>query len=156
MIHVATPDELKEIEGIFREPHVKRMMPFIRRDYLQREISAGHVYYENDVVLIARPVRRNGRIGGYSYKAGQWHLVDLAASKRAKPMATFALVMRFLREVVCDKIVYCEVRLDNEESLKFHDAMGFKRTADIVWANGTLPGVVYVYDKLVKTEGLFE
>lgn len=142
-LHVATLDDLPAIEAAFKS--YKGIFPYVRRDYLQREIAGGHVIYDSGVVAIVKQFKRNGRVGEYRYSAGEWHLHELVAEKTAPAGATFRLFKMLLRDYVKNgRIIGC-IREDNQRSIDWHKLMGFKRVANIAWKQNTIPGGVWLY-----------
>lgn len=143
-MHVATLDELKEIERAFRAyPDV---FPFIRRDFLQREIAAGRMLHDHGIVAIVKQMKRPQRYGTWRCSAGMWNMPELVKTSAATGMSAYVFFRKVLDEYVGDQVLFGTVRDDNSQSVLWHQAMGYTRVGDIVWSHGTLPGGVWAYD----------
>lgn len=141
---LATADDLAVVESSFRA--YKDIFPFIRRDFLQREIAAGRVLYDHGMVAIVKQMQRAGHSGTWRYERGYWQMPELVRTAAASPMGALTFFRALLSEHVGDNVLFGTIREDNTYSVKWHLAMGYKRVGDIAWKNGTLPGGVYAYD----------
>jgi hypothetical protein len=150
-VHIATLDELKPIEAAFKA--YPKVFPFIRRDFLQREIAEGRILREHGVIAIVKQMKRAGRCGTWRYSAGVWQMPELVKEPEARGIMILWFFQNLLRDYVQDNILFGSVRDDNTQSVCWHKAMGYKRVGDIMWSNGTLPGGVWMYDNRV-TKGL--
>jgi hypothetical protein len=144
MLHVAQPHEAPTLMKAFQAyPNV---FPFLRQDFLRREIAAGHVLYDFGAVAIVKQMRRRGRSGTWSYPAGTWQMPEIVRTPDAGPWGVLQLFRGILQDYVQDHLLFGTVRDDNTQSVRWHQAMGYTRVGDIAWKQGTLPGGVWLYD----------
>ncbi len=159
MIRKATMLEVPDISGEFRklEKQLKKegkapIFAFIRQDYLERCVRAGILYYDNGVIAVIKqykvPVKK------YGIMKGDWSMPELLNTNPSNVTAIMVFMRKVLKELVQDGRLYGTIRDDNTNSVKWHLIFGYKRVADIVWSNGTLPGGVYMYDNSPKEKDL--
>jgi|ERR1035441_4372401 hypothetical protein len=120
---------------------------FIRQDYLKRCVSDGSLYFDNGIIAVMKQYKVRTKYGN---KKGEWGLLELLNTNLTDNFAILKFMYKVLHDKVKDSKLYATIRDDNTQSIKFHTAFGYKRTKDIVWSNGTLPGGIYVYDNLKR------
>jgi len=140
----ATLDDLKDIEAAFHA--YKDIFPFIRRDFLQREIAAGRVLYDYGIVGIIKQLKRPQRYGTWRAERGWWNMSEIVRTPEATSPGAYIFLRKLLQEHIGDSVLFGTVRDDNTRSIQWHTLMGYKRVGDIVWKNGTLPGGVWMLD----------
>lgn len=144
MLRRATAHDLGAIQHAFRA--YPDIFPFIRQDFLTREIQAGRVIYDFGMVAILKQMQRGGRLGTYRYSKGVWQMPELVKTDRATAWSSLQLFRAILDECVQDNILFGSVRNDNLVSLQWHRQMGYRDVGTITWKNGTLPGSIWEYD----------
>ena len=159
MIH-AKENDFDVVKDIFYQH--KEWFPHIRTDYMRREIAAGHLILDNDVVITYNFYKRNYKLdkssmGDVSQKiimqANDCILHQIAA-KHKNGSASDAL-QRFFNWT--GRRVWLSVRSDNPVAKAFYERNNMKLVGKTSWTKdgvkNALPGDIYCYDKV---EGLFE
>ncbi len=159
MIH-AKEQDFDKVKDIFYQH--KQWFPHIRTDYMRREIAAGHLILDNDVVITYNFYKRNYKLdkssmGNVSQKiimqANDCILHQIAAKHR-NGSASDAL-QRFFKW--SGRRVWLSVRSDNAVAKAFYERNGMKLVGKTSWTKdgvkNALPGDIYCYDKV---EGPFE
>ena len=123
----------------------KEWFPHIRTDYMKRMIAKENLIFDNDVVITYNFYKRKQRIGNIIAQQGDCILHQIAA-KHKNGSASQALQNFF--EFVKPRRVYLSVRSDNEIAKKFYLKNNMKLVGSTTWAKGTLPGDVYLYDRV--------
>ena len=134
--------DFESVKEIFYQH--KKWFPHIRTDYMKRQIAQGNLIYDNDVVITYKFYKRKQRIGEIIAQQGDCILHQIAA-KHKNGSASTALQKFF--EFVKPRRVFLSVRGDNEIAKKFYIKNNMKLVGSTTWANGTLPGEVYLYDR---------
>ena len=158
MIH-AKENDFDVVKDIFYQH--KEWFPHIRTDYMRREIAAGHLILDNDVVITYNFYKRNYKLdkssmGDISQKiimqANDCILHQIAAKHR-NGSASDAL-QRFFNWT--GRRVWLSVRSDNAVAKSFYERNGMKLVGKTSWTKdgvkNALPGDVYMYD---DNEGIF-
>ena len=154
MIH-AKENDFDVVKDIFYQH--KEWFPHIRTDYMRREIAAGHLILDNDVVITYNFYKRNYKLdkssmGDISQKiimqANDCILHQIAAKHR-NGSASDAL-QRFFNWT--GRRVWLSVRSDNAVAKSFYERNGMKLVGKTSWTKdgvkNALPGVIYLYDKV--------
>ena len=154
MIH-AKENDFDVVKDIFYQH--KEWFPHIRTDYMRREIAAGHLILDNDVVITYNFYKRNYKLdkssmGDISQKiimqANDCILHQIAAKHR-NGSASDAL-QRFFNWT--GRRVWLSVRSDNVVAKSFYERNGMKLVGKTSWTKdgvkNALPGVIYLYDKV--------
>ena len=134
--------DFESVKEIFYQH--KKWFPHIRTDYMKRQIAQGNLIYDNDVVITYKFYKRKQKIGEIIAQQGDCILHQIAA-KHKNGSASTALQKFF--EFVKPRRVFLSVRGDNEIAKKFYIKNNMKLVGSTTWANGTLPGEVYLYDR---------
>ncbi len=141
----ATPDQLKEIFGLFRA--YPAIFPHIRQDALSRRIASGQCVYEDGVAITYQHYKKRTRVGDVEVPAGDIMLHQIVNSKQ------FSGAGRHVFERFCAGVVgplggqlYLSVRQENTTACQFYERHGMKVVGTVAWANGTIPGHVYFRD----------
>ena len=134
--------DFESVKEIFYQH--KKWFPHIRTDYMKRQIAQGNLIYDNDVVITYKFYKRKQKIGEVIAQQGDCILHQIAA-KHKNGSASTALQKFF--EFVKPRRVFLSVRGDNEIAKKFYIKNNMKLVGSTTWANGTLPGEVYLYDR---------
>ena len=138
----AKETDFESVKEIFYQH--KKWFPHIRTDYMKRMIAKENLIFDNDVVITYNFYKRKQRIGDIIAQQGDCILHQIAA-KHKNGSASQALQNFF--EFVNPRRVYLSVRSDNEIAKKFYLKNNMKLVGSTTWANGTLPGDVYLYDR---------
>ena len=139
----AKETDFEAVKEIFYQH--KKWFPHIRTDYMKRMIAKNNLVYDNDVVITYNFYKRKQRIGDIIAQQGDCILHQIAA-KHHNGSASQALQNFF--EFVNPRRVYLSVRSDNEIAKKFYLKNNMKLVGSTTWAKGTLPGDVYLYDRV--------
>ena len=135
--------DFESVKEIFYQH--KTWFPHIRTDYMKRQIAQGNLIYDNDVVITYKFYKRKQKIGEVIAQQGDCVLHQIAA-KHKNGSASKALQKFF--EFVEPRRVFLSVRSDNEIAKKFYIKNNMKLVGSTTWAKGTLPGDVYLYDRV--------
>ena len=154
MIH-AKENDFDVVKDIFYQH--KEWFPHIRTDYMRREIAAGHLILDNDVVITYNFYKRNYKLdkssmGDISQKiimqANDCILHQIAAKHR-NGSASDAL-QRFFNWT--GRRVWLSVRSDNAVAKSFYERNGMKLVGKTSWTKdgvkNALPGDIYLYDNV--------
>ena len=154
MIH-AKENDFDVVKDIFYQH--KEWFPHIRTDYMRREIAAGHLILDNDVVITYNFYKRNYKLdkssmGDISQKiimqANDCILHQIAAKHR-NGSASDAL-QRFFNWT--GRRVWLSVRSDNVVAKSFYERNGMKLVGKTSWTKdgvkNALPGYIYLYDNV--------
>ena len=139
----AKETDFESVKEIFYQH--KKWFPHIRTDYMKRMIAKENLIFDNDVVITYNFYKRKQRIGDIIAQQGDCILHQIAA-KHHNGSASQALQNFF--EFVNPRRVYLSVRSDNEIAKKFYLKNNMKLVGSTTWAKGTLPGDVYLYDRV--------
>lgn len=139
----ATLDQLDEIFSHFY--NCREWFPHIRKDYVERNIRAGNVIYDNGIIIIFNQYKRRQRIGNVEAIRGDFILHQILnpyrnTDRRIDASETLA---QFCAE--CKTNVYLSVREENDRACHFYLKNGFQQVGKIAWMNGSLPGLVFLY-----------
>tara|TARA_B100000768_G_C11219827_1_gene349979 strand:+ start:359 stop:844 length:486 start_codon:yes stop_codon:yes gene_type:complete len=161
MIH-AKENDFDVVKDIFYQH--KEWFPHIRTDYMRREIAAGHLILDNDVVITYNFYKRKYLLDksmgevvpGNKKLIMQWNdcILHQIAAKNRNGSASDAL-QRFFKWT--GSRVWLSVRSDNAVARAFYERNGMKKVGETSWTKdgvkNALPGVIYCYDKV---EGPFK
>lgn len=144
-LNKASPDQLDEIYNHFY--NCREWFPHIRKDYVERNISAGKVVYDSGVVIIFNQYQRRQRIGTVEAQRGDFILHQILNPYRntGQPSCASSVLHRFCVE--CAAPVWLSVRADNDRAARFYSKNNFKLVGNTSWMNGTLPGLVFLYER---------
>lgn len=144
----ASIDQLDEIYNHFYK--CREWFPHIRKDYVERNISAGNVIYDSGVIIIFNQYKRRQRIGDIEAQKGDFILHQILNAFRDSGQSSCAseIIKRFCVE--CSGDVYLSVRADNDRATKFYSKNGFEMVSKTSWMNGTLPGLVFLHRSTTK------
>lgn len=144
-MHHATPDQLKEIFGLFRA--YPAIFPHIRQDALLRRIVAQQCAYEDGVVITYQRYKKRTRVCTVDVPAGAVMLHQILNSKQ------FSGAGRRVFERFCAEIVrplgghlYLSVRQENTTACQFYERHGMDVVGTVAWAKGTIPGHIFFRD----------
>lgn len=151
-LHIATEDDLRAVLDGFKLYKKEGKFQYVRNDYVKREIAAGHIFLDNGTIAVIAQVKRGGKIGSYRYSAGEWNIHQILSINKDDKTGPFIFMRRFIDEYATPGIIYGTVHNSNMQSMKWHEAVGFKRVGDVLWSNGTIPGTVYAYDNSIDVE----
>lgn len=148
-IRKATIEDFPYILGAFKLYKKEGKFQYIRNDYLKRCIESGEVYLGFDTVAIIRQMKRKGKIGNYQYDKGFWNISQILSANKDNSIGPFSFFRNFLNTFVNNDIgggiVYGTVHDTNEQSIKWHEAIGFKKVGTVEWSEGTIKGSIYSY-----------
>jgi hypothetical protein len=141
----ATPEQLKEIFGLFRA--YPAIFPHIRKDALSRRIAAGQCVYEDGVAITYQQYKKRTRVGDVDVPAGAVMLHQIVNGKQFSG-AGGRVFDKFCAEVVrpLGGKLYLSVRQENTTACQFYERHGMKVVGTVVWAKGTIPGLIYFRD----------
>ena len=138
----AKETDFESVKEIFYQH--KKWFPHIRTDYMKRMIAKENLIFDNDVVITYNFYKRKQRIGDVIAQQGDCILHQIAA-KHHNGSASQALQKFF--DFVNPRRVYLSVRSDNEIAKYFYVKNNMKLIGSTIWAKGTLPVDVYLYDR---------
>ena len=140
-IRLAEISELMGIVQIFQS--WRTIFPHVRQDYIKRKIVAGECVYQEGVVVTFNKYKRKVRLGTVTIPKGSYIIHQIVNAKQGNGCAS--RVIDRLCDVVArdNEDVYLTVRADNKLARSFYRHKGFEEAGEIIWANGTLPGMVY-------------
>jgi hypothetical protein len=139
-------DDLKAINDGFKLYKKEGKFLYVRKDYLERSIQAGQVFFDNDTIAVIQQMKRGGKVGEYRYSRDEWNIHQILSVNKKNTLGPFIFMRRFIEEYVKPGRIFGCVHDSNEQSIKWHEAMGFKDVGKIVWSGGTIPGTIYMYD----------
>ncbi len=144
-MHHATPDQLKEIFGLFRS--YPAIFPHIRQDALLRRIVAQQCAYEDGVVITYQRYKKLTRVGTLDVPAGAVMLHQIVNSKQLSGVGG-RVFEKFCAEIVrpLGGQLYLSVRQENTTACQFYERQGMRVVGSVAWANGTIPGHIYFRD----------
>ena len=148
MIH-AKENDFDTVKDIFYQH--KEWFPHIRTDYMRREIAAGHLILDNDVIITYNYYKRKQKIGNIQAQQGDCVLHQIAAKNKG---TASQVLQRFFKWT--NRRVFLSVRSDNIIAKKFYKKNNMKIVGQTSWAKdgvkNALPGDVYMYD---GNQGMF-
>ena len=148
MIH-AKENDFDAVKDIFYQH--KEWFPHIRTDYMRREIAAGHLILDNDVIITYNYYKRKQKIGNIQAQQGDCVLHQIAAKNKG---TASQVLQRFFKWT--NRRVFLSVRSDNLIAKKFYKKNNMKIVGQTSWAKdgvkNALPGDVYMYD---GNQGMF-
>ena len=148
MIH-AKENDFDTVKDIFYQH--KEWFPHIRTDYMRREIAAGHLILDNDVIITYNYYKRKQKIGDVQAQQGDCVLHQIAAKNKG---TASQVLQRFFKWT--NRRVFLSVRSDNIIAKKFYKKNNMKIVGQTSWAKdgvkNALPGDVYMYD---GNQGMF-
>jgi hypothetical protein len=138
----ATLADLKEIYGHFQKR--KDVFPHVRQDKLRRMIEAGQVVWHDGVIVTYQQYKKKTRVGDIDIPAGSIMLHQILNSRQFSGKGG-RVFEQFVREIVKPSggDLYLSVRKENAVACSFYQRHGMKVVGKVVWAKGTLPGLVY-------------
>jgi|TARA_R110000823_G_scaffold232523_1_gene359000 RimJ/RimL family protein N-acetyltransferase len=157
MIH-AKENDFDAVKDIFYQH--KEWFPHIRTDYMRREIAAGHLILDNEVVItynFYKGAYRNDKSVMGDVVQGHGRIImqrsdcilHQIAAKNRNGSASDAL-QRFFNWT--GRRVWLSVRSDNAVARAFYERNGMRNVGDTSWTKdgvkNALPGVIYLYDKV--------
>ena len=142
-MNIAPMNDFDSILTIF-QPYKKTYFSHIRQDYIKRNVEAGKVILEDGVVIIYNVYKRRQKIGNAMAQRGDVHLMQIASASQGNGNAS-RILNDFFREMGTN--VWLSVRSENSRARAFYEKNKMIAISDISWANGKVPGVVYLYGK---------
>ena len=158
MIHAKEAD-FEKVKEIFYQH--KKWFPHVRTDYMRRMIASSNLILDNDVIItynyykkgyrtnmLITPLENHGLQSKEKVKM-QFNdcILHQIAAKNRNGSASDAL-QRFFKWT--ESRVFLSVRSDNDIAKKFYIKNGMKLIGTTSWAKETIPGDVYLYDKVEK------
>ena len=141
----ATLQDLNAVYGHFQSR--RDVFPHIRKDKLERIISAGECVYQDGVVLtyhqnkVPAPV-----IATSSYKAPEWAVI-IHQLLNSQPFngAAGRVFDQFVKEMSGSGVheFILSVRADNAVACAFYERHGMQVVGRGTWANGSIRGLIY-------------
>lgn len=146
-MHHADLSDFEEVKNIFYQ--YRDIFPHIRTDYLTRQIVGGHCIFKDGIVITYNFYKRPQQIG--TVLAGKFNCILHQIVKDTNKYTSASSVLKeFFEYVKTD--VWLSVRRDNIVAKKFYEKNGMKLVGECSWADETLPGDVYLYQ---RTRSLF-
>jgi hypothetical protein len=138
----ATPDQLKEVFGLFRT--YPAIFPHMRQDALSRRIAAEQCIYEDGVAITYQQYKKRTRVGDVEVPRGAVMLHQIVNSQQFSG-AGGRVFENFCAEVVgpLGGKLYLTVRQENKTACSFYKRHGMKVVGSVAWAKGTIPGHIY-------------
>ena len=146
-MHHADLSDFEEVKNIFYQ--YRDIFPHIRTDYLTRQIEGGHCILKDGIVITYNFYKRPQQIG--TVLAAKFDCILHQIVKDTNKYTSASSVLKeFFEYVKTD--VWLSVRRDNAVAKKFYEKNGMKLVGECSWADETLPGDVYLYQ---RTRSLF-
>jgi hypothetical protein len=152
LLRLAKIEEVPQIHKEFQKFEKKQKLEgkppvfaFIRQDYLKRCVADATLYFDDGIIAVLKQYKVRTKYGN---EKGEWGLLELLNTNLSNNFTILKFMHKLLDEKVKNSKLYATIRDDNVASIKFHTAFGYKRTKDIMWSNGTLPGGVYVFNNM--------
>ena len=142
----ATLEDFEKIKEIFYQ--YRDIFPHIRTDYIRRELEAGHVIFEDGIIITFNFYRKPQKIGTIEARPGHCILHQIVKDKHNKEANASKVLKSFLEWTKAD--VWLSVRRDNTVAKKFYEKNGMVKKGEIDWADGKLPGDVYLFQRTVS------
>jgi hypothetical protein len=141
----ATPDQLKEIFGLFRA--YPAIFPHIRQDALSRRVAARQCVYEDGVVITYQQYKKRTRVGDVDVSRGAIMLHQIVNSNQFSG-AGGPVFEKFCAEIVqpLGGQLFLSVREENTTACQFYERHGMKVVGSVAWASGAIPGHIYFRD----------
>ena len=147
-MHHADLSDFEEVKNIFYQ--YRDIFPHIRTDYLTRQIEGGHCILKDGIVITYNFYKRPQQIG--TVLAAKFDCILHQIVKDTNKYTSASSVLKeFFEYVKTD--VWLSVRRDNAVAKKFYEKNGMKLVGECSWADETLPGDVYLYQ---RTRSLFD
>ena len=147
-MHHAGLSDFEEVKNIFYQ--YRDIFPHIRTDYLTRQIEGGHCILKDGIVITYNFYKRPQQIG--TVLAAKFDCILHQIVKDTNKYTSASSVLKeFFEYVKTD--VWLSVRRDNAVAKKFYEKNGMKLVGECSWADETLPGDVYLYQ---RTRSLFD
>jgi hypothetical protein len=141
-MNYAKLSDLKEIYGHFQKR--KDVFPHVRQDKLRKRIEAGQCIYQDSVAITFQIYKKRTRVGDLDIPAGSVMLHQVVNGEQFSG-AGGRVFEQFVKEIVRPSggDLYLSVRKENAVACLFYERHGMSVVGKVVWANGTLPGLVY-------------
>lgn len=136
---------IDEVMAIFKQ--YKNTLGHIRRDYVERQIEAGNVVLEDEVVIIFGKYQKKTKLGTEQAMSGDYILHQVANKNKGNGMA-ITVCKRFLKNVVGTADLWGCTRHDNEGPIKMNKRLGMEVVGEINWQSGKIKGLVFRRDGL--------
>ena len=140
----ATQTDLPTVYKLFRER--KNVFPHIRKDYLERMITADKCIYEEEAIIIYNIYKVATHIGfNTRTTSGDCNLKQIigiqGGGKTSKFLNQFFDYLNNLPNY--SGKLYLSVRSDNKRAKKFYERNGMHKIDNTDWSNGTILGDIY-------------
>ena len=138
----ARPEQTKEIYNMYM--NYKDMFPHLRQDYIKRKIEGQECVLFGTCASVISRYKKKTRLGDCHALRGDWisHQSVNLEQGNGDMKKFITTVLKMLDKTGGD--FWTCIRTENVRSIGFRQKMGFEIVGEIVWANGTLPGVVMV------------
>ena len=134
----ATIEELELIFQIFRQ--YPEWFAHIDRYYLRQEIQKQHVIYDQQCVLISRPIQKRYHIGTCEVHNGDWKLGQFAVTQQGNPHNH--LFFQQWLDTHSNSNIWLTVLPANNRAKRFYTKYGFHQQGMIHWKS--ISGEVWV------------
>lgn len=142
MISHATVSDHGAIQAVFKQ--YEPILPYIRQDYLTRNIMAGTVIWDSGVCVIYHHCKVNRSLGlspgKVSIHKGDMMLSEIASCTPGSGHAG-RILERFFQEY--SATIWLTVRADNTRACAFYEKHHMIHVGTMTWAEGTIPGRIY-------------
>lgn len=155
-LHVATPEDLKAIQAGFKLYRKDGKFTYVRKDYIDRSIAAGQVFFDHDVIAFIQTMKRGGRVGNYKYTKGEWNIHQILSVNKKNTLGPYKFLKQFVAEYCPQGRIFGCVHDTNKESLAFHKGFGFKEVGQVSWSGATVNGIILAYDSVDSEKFLSE
>lgn len=135
----ATLDDLQEIARFMR---VHEELKHVRQDKLKKRIERQECVYQDGVAITFQTYKKKTRVGDLDIPAGSIMLHQIVNGKQFSG-AGGRVFEQFVKEIVNGGDVYLTVRAANTIACEFYERHGMHVAGKVVWASGTLPGLIY-------------
>jgi hypothetical protein len=137
----ATLTDLQEISRLMR---AHEELKHVRQDKLKKRIEAKQCIYQDGVAITFQQYKKRTPLGDINIPAGAIMLHQIVNGKQFSG-AGGRVFEQFVREIVepLHGDLYLSVRKANAVACSFYERHGMSVVGKVVWAKGTLPGVIY-------------
>ena len=137
----ATLDDLQEIARAMR---AHEELEHVRQDKLKKRILAKQCIFQEGVAITFQQYKKRTRVGDLDIPAGAIMLHQIVNAKQFSG-AGGRVFAQFVEQIVKPSggDLYLSVRKANAVACSFYERHGMSVVGKVLWASGTLPGLIY-------------
>jgi hypothetical protein len=136
---------LRDLKAIYRHFQSHRdIFPHVRQDRLKRRIEASEVIWQDDVIITYQQYKKKTRVGDVQVPRGAVVIHQILNSNQFSGNGG-EVFEQFFDEIVKSSggDLYLSVREENTLACAFYERHGMSVAGKVVWAGGTLPGLIF-------------